>query len=791
MGWNPFKSKKKISVASSTVNLAGDKKKPIFMREVIFNATMQGRDYPNSIVNSLIQGPGNKLRKYYRYGRDHYTQGLPRGSVTVPKADSSKCIEVVQNQVAGGPIEVIQFDVGMPDPDYWVMEYLTDTYGYDPDTGLITSTPPGVSPDAEFMYQIDKASASSREVVNLYFTNPGTDVEIVVPTTIDTNNWSSAYTYCMLAYRTILSTQTTSSTEERARLDTDKEGEVSTTVKMVNADASMEYRTTKVTTEFYEETDIVTGDIKLFTRIITVISIKPMKDPDYFMYHVGSGLYPELDNYYGLAGNKPTSDYFPIVFFREWNTDLFHPNYKNSARYKSATKLLKTVSISAQEMRKSINANPDIGEVDHAYLVIGVPINSPEQASKRYLFEYFKAIAPRLSITKNDFLYGPAWMRNTKNTIQMQQDTYDIAIRLNFADHTTKRGNIGRIGHCTVEKGNQTEEIIWEEPIYDTNGKQIGGGAVGTRTYGAIFIKKQVSDTHYEQMEIVGLEHTNYIYKGKSVGISGWDALNDPKETKFLIPLLYSIQQKVNLAKFTQVSTDCYHMVFNSYKVTKIKWYQSGIFKAITVVIAIVVTVYSAGAFAAGLSAAVAAATAAGTSVIAAVTTYIGSQLLLAVALGVGMNILGSVIGAEGMFLLAAIASVYVMSSWGSAQLSSAPGAQTGLPFADEILAVVPAIIKGGEQDLQRSFAQLRKEMREFEQFTETKNKEMEEAWEELYQDPSGLNYQRFIESSYIRLFETPELFFGRTLNPTAGTMSTDMVGLFVPNALQLPRGIQ
>ena len=69
--------------------------------------------------------------------------------------------------------------------------------------------------------------------------------------------------------------------------------------------------------------------------------------------------------------------------------------------------------------------------------------------------------------------------------------------------------------------------------------------------------------------------------------ISAKEALEDVEESGFIIPLHEGVYRAMGLKDSTQMATACSFMVFNCYQVVKKKWYQTGIFKIILVVILI------------------------------------------------------------------------------------------------------------------------------------------------------------------------------------------------------------
>lgn len=793
-----FSSKKKTKVASSTINMGGDKKRKKFMAEVIFNTIVAegDADLSENITNSLLYGGGSKLRRYYRYGRDRYSQGLPVGSVSADNTANTFLKEFVENNIAQGKIYAIESYIGVADYQFWVNQYLTETYGYDPETNFWLTRPVDVPDNYRDSYETEVDAQGKLRVYLTFYPEDVDDDDIDEDSTIriltplDLTGITVNKRYANLVYRDIADQpEPVPDVTIREYLDGDKEDEIVTRERAINSDTGemTDTRTvTKITIEEYKSPESEVGEYPEGTTVtITTVTkyIDILSNPIYFEYVIGSGIYPELDDYYKDASNNHASDYFPIVFFREWKDDLFRPAYKNTARYKTATQMLKIINMNAQEIRKSLNKNKDVGSVNHAYMVVGVSLNTNEQVALDYLVEHFKYWSQILPYTKSDALKNP----NINQSIRISKDTYDVYIRLKYAHATTKIGVIGRVGHCTKARGTVEDEFETRPPVYDENGNQVSGGTTVARRNSVVYFRKQTTPATYQEVEVANLTYTNYIYKGKSTGISAWDALY-AKEEQFIVPLLYSVQRRMGLNKLTQLTKDCYHMTFNSYVVKKIKWYQSLFgsagFKIVLAVIAVVVTIYSVGSLSAGIVAAASAATAAGTSVFMAVSSYIAMALTTGIVISAGAKFLADAVGMEFFTILVSIAVLYV----GMSNIGKATGTINGLPFASEITTAIPAVIKAGQDKQKDDFKNLQKDMGKFAMFAEEKQEEIDKAWEEFTANQISLDYRSMIAANP-HLSESVDAFLFRTLMTDPNTVALESLTGFVDRMLELPIG--
>jgi hypothetical protein len=212
--------------------------------------------------------------------------------------------------------------------------------------------------------------------------------------------------------------------------------------------------------------------------------------------------------------------------------------------------------------------------------------------------------------------------------------------------------------------------LSWQETIQKRNSEGEYDVPI-TRTLDSIVIVHQQGANNYRQLKVSGLTHQNYIYGGKAVTITAHEALDDEDPSGFLVPLHYPTVRSLSLVHSTQMATANTHILFNSYTVTKQKWYQRGIFKIFIVVLVIVVSVaLNPGAFASLggiLGGNLAVGTALGLSGTAAimagaVANALAAMIVTQIISGVATELFGAKLGA----LIAAIASFVTMSGFSS-----------------------------------------------------------------------------------------------------------------------------
>lgn len=764
-----FSRKKIISVSSVTINLAGKDTQTNYLRKTINSSITSGSDVAGTLSSAYLHGMGIKIEQAYKYGRDHYSLGLPEGKIYYGTPDIPELTSVIQGLNQGKDIVFVQADYGAPDISYWVDQYVTQKYEYDADYGGMGKPPAGIANDADIGFTVD----STGKVTIYYGTAPNQFKETVTFPGIDFQGG-----YYMAIYRIATKGSPTSTVETRPTLPTDVE-ETNTTTENINNYGQFSTKKTTVA--------VVIDAVKNITTITTTIQIDVVSRKQYFFYKAGVGTYPTLDSIVNRVTRA--SIYYPVVPLRLNNKDLTDPSQQGTDLYKTSKKLLNKLNLKYTMLGDKLNENPDVGEIDHAFFVMGISFNSQYQTSIDYLHEFFKYLSKTSPSNKAEYLtwyaqtsgatghIGANATRPPVNKLSLRQGPYDVTVAYQYVDFKVVDGVIGKKGTVLREKGIAASITI----INDLN------ASVELKTnVSVVYFKKQISDTQYEVIELCGAEHSNNVYKGHSVNTNGYDCLSDPDEQGFVVPLCQNILDEMNLVNRTQMTFDCMFMVINSYSETKAKWYQSGIFQILTVAIAIVVSVVSFGGAIAGIQGVIAAATAAGTSVGLAVATFIGTQVLIGLAVTYGIQLLGQVLGADFLFIAAiamlAYGAVSAYTSYGS---SSNPG----LPYADEVLGLVSSVSKGATSQLQRDLEVVMKEMKQNQENYQQQMKDIEDAMD-MFQMNKDVDLYALTQSAYFNLFEQPNEFLVRTLNSNPGIVTLDAVSRYVGNALTLPQDL-
>ena len=822
-----FGSRKKTYVSSVVYNMAGDElKRPNYLKTTVLSSVLNGRpSISDDIVGSYLEGPGMRFRSFYKWAdRTDYNDviGLVTGTIlTGNNLDQ----EVLTDELPVSPGSTANLQTArIAEADYnfwadqWVSENfperLTSLYESDfneelneititwVDESTDSFTPVNYDPQGAYLYAV-YTELTGEEVMPV---EEG-DVEELDPLDPwpDTTGWTE--------------------------ISEDTEDDVTTTVweretymgQAPDRDATY---TLKETMTWRENN--VTGDreYQIDTQITYHNARSPMK---VFIYKYGDGN-SVLDAMF--APSDALGSFYPFIPFRldnQFVSETYLPDVYEQAKkgYKKAT------TGKFDEMIENLEDNEDLGDIDYAYCVFGVSLNVLENASRKYVYRFFREIMDDFPVggggysawqaawaaadasvqawmtwsaaqsDEGDPLFGtpePArlpYPQMPSNSIRVSSGSnpvmnYDMTISWSTIEETTGTGLLKPDAKrdelwFTIGTTQNYEETVWGED--DGVWQPIPGNNISNDD---ITLNWQVTLTTWRRLRIVGLKHRNLIYGGKSVDISAKEALEDVEESGFIIPLHDGVFRSMGLKDGTQMTTACSFMVFNCYQVVKKKWYQTGIFQIIVIIIIIVISVYTGGAGAAGAggllgtNAAVGAALGlAGTAalVVGAIANAIAAMLLMKVITAGATALFGEKWGA----IIGAIASIIALQV-GTAMASGQTMAQgfANMARAENILKLMNAAGQGYQGYVQASMADMAKEAEKVMEDYKRETREIQKAWMENIGVGRGIIDPLEITGVFGVTMESIDAFLQRTLmtGSDVADMSLSMITNFVDMTL-------
>lgn len=442
-----------------------------------------------------------------------------------------------------------------------------------------------------------------------------------------------------------------------------------------------------------------------------------------YIYEVGTGN-AVLDALVSETDASTFQEFFPFMPVRIDNVSVNEPAYETLLNEMTPAYRRAFPGKSFAELIDTVEDNPSIDDIDYAYVCFGASLNAKDMTAKQYMYRFFERMIPFQSSGSGDVMTQlaadvaaydaavadlAAWEADVEasasgsswtdipprpeipgitppaiNTIRINNDAYGFDYRLSWVHIEIQQFT----GTFEVLPGIQSKikegklevapAFTWEvrESFNTRDGEET---RFNTNSIPSCYIYYQVAENTYRRMQIWGLVSENYIYGGKSVKITSTEGIEDPDESGFLVPLHYPTMNEMNIVDYTQFCTSNVHILFNSYEVTKQKWYQKGIFKILLVIaIIIIAVVVFPGAFAGGagiLGGNLAVGTAIGLTGTAAlvagvVANYIAAIIIAEVLKVVGTELFGEKWGA----VFAAIAGFALGAAISGMQLFSAEG---------------------------------------------------------------------------------------------------------------------
>lgn len=703
---------KKTYVASTLYNLAGDElERPEYLKSLVIGNIINNSRFSitDTLQSGYLKGPGLKMRSFFNWAVDNYDAiGVPTGSLGgLNNVDYA----VVAGEIPADPGETVKVQlvqIGIGEYSFWAEQWMMEnhqdlfdtawTSDINEDTNEITITFADTTTDTFTPVDLDTSKPYLYAVYSLEagsFSDPavpGSLTDITPPTDPfpDTTGWT------LVSDDTVLDPDLVTGPNE-------KETWVYKKTEYMGADPTPgtdRNYSVKSTMTLIEIRDPVPTVIERKYQIDTQnLYSQSWSETKMFIYQIGSGNIV-LDNLVLEETNE--GEYLPFIPIRIDNKFLSE-TYEPDAYELAKKAYRKTGAGNLDKIIDKIEDNEDLEDIDYAYIVYGVSLNVLENTAREYLYRYFHKLMESQTSNGLDYaiyqaalsgytdaiddwnawkaaqedpgdpLYGtpepaiPTQPSAPETTITIKSNgSYGINLNMQIAwqliEETTGTG----LAKPDAKKGEIWLTVEANPPgqpkkIY-VNKQLINADGYDNTTFS---ITWQIDNGSWKKLTVIGAVHKNNIYNNKSVFITGKEALEDDEESGFLVPVHMATLREMRLVDSTQMATACTFIVFNSYKVVKQKWYQTGIFKilAFVVIIAISVALPGSGAALGGLLGANAAVGAAlGLSglmgaIIGAIANAIAAMIVMRILSTVSTLVLGDKLGA----LFAAVLSVVVM----------------------------------------------------------------------------------------------------------------------------------
>ena len=671
-------------------------------KAAVIQAILHGTAVPDEVLDSAMSGISRKAAKMHKYALEEYPLGLPNGSIVGLEQTQASTIKAIIDQEIGKQVVIIYAFNDLLTPTMAAVDYLRSVRGLKFSTNEVTiHSFAGVSHSKPLLLNRGEYIATTNKI-RLFYRQ-------------DTTTLLGSATY----------------------------KEVSEEIPMPSG--------------------MFLGDFYCMAAYSILDQNGKVLPGEYFWYtRLSDKIYPEL--VYNPA-QFASQAFMPIIPLRKDNSDLTSESHKDTELYKASKELLGMVNLDIDALAATLNSNPDIASIDHAYVMFGVNIHTKEQASLRYLCDFFDYMADQ-SVYKKQHYVDPnprlkQWKRNSMFTRQfrgsgtpidvaLREYGFDISLDYLYVESKLVTGSIGPVGF-----------------------------AASTRKGDDMIFCLQIAALTYKEIYVCEMVHKNTIYQGHAVTTT---VSSSTKNDNFIIPIHFGIASDMSLIKRNALYYDSFRMVINSYDVQKVKWYQSGIFKVVFFVVALVISIYTggAGAWLAGLAAAA-------DIGIVAVISYVLPALLIGVAVNYGMKFVAKAVGAEFAMILGAVVAVAALTA-GSGSSFNLLG--SSMPSASTLLQCSSALMNASNEIIYEEIMDVMQEIEQFQAGAEKKMSVLDDARKLLQtnEDIDPLQMIVFTPPYLAVPSESPDAFYNRTIhNTNIGVLCLDAIENYADIMLKLP----
>lgn len=743
-----FGSKKVTTVGTTVSRVIDDGALPNAIRTGVLQTYLgqPPQDLTQNILEHAISSIGVRAERMYTYAKDHYIHGLPSGSahLAIQGRDETQAI---LDQIEGQSVLIDYYQYGPPNALHIGWIKLLAEHGWNPETNELPalSTSIGKTVYLEDMVIVVPSIAEMEpEAIAQWGRPPRAGKR-------PGRNYSAAIGN-MLAHTPIHEDPQVSEEHILVKycwqdIGYIGEGDNQTIGTVLHIDSF-----TISLSGYNEQADYahakysVNGVVK------------------YWIYRIGSGTYPILDTVHDQP--VTTGSFFPFAYFRYEKKSEIEDT--STEAYKTSKKLVKYLGMDYDSVAEAIDENPDIANVEQAMLTLAIPANTEHALERRYLYQFFdnwfSASGAQFSSNTESAIQRHFSMNPdlTKNSIVIQDKRFKMALHNAGIYKKRVAGSIGDTG--SYDSGiTETNIAITYLVVVDDNGttqEQVQTVPVKTHYY-----RYQNSEATYDEIQVVGLKMLYHVFGQYTVTA-------DDDDDILLIPIDRSITEEFSIPEREILYSRGLHFVFNSVVVTSVKWYQTGFFQFVMIVVAVVITVVSMGSSVSTLAAAIASGSAAA---IAAAAWILLQDILWGLVISYAFKLFAEVVGVRIALIIALVAVLY----GGAVALQN--GSVKGAPWAEELLTLGTGLAKGTQAYTEDLIGSLIGEANEFQKYMEEQTKLLDSA-NELLENNSLI-------SPFIIYGESPDDYYNRTIHSgNIGVLGLDAISSYVDSALTLPK---
>lgn len=490
----------------------------------------------------------------------------------------------------------------------------------------------------------------------------------------------------------------------------------------------------------------------------------------FFTYQHGSGTYPSIDLAYALE-DSTLGTYFPWAYFRVKGEDVYDVEVKETVDQMRAW--CDTLGVSFDKLHEGVHQDPDADDVEQSILMMGLNPGRQNAACQEYLFKHFSALHanalsqgalnPTLEGRMQAFTSSPSQMQYIRDN--------RFAMSLQFSGITKRRlaGVIGKKGEYKSKYAVMSQDS--QAYLTQTPGG-VGNGSVTPTQPGWVY-QYQVTAAVYEEVIVYGLR-SNYEVHRKKGFAAGSDSPN------LLIPIDAAIVRTMAVPAREQLLCRALTMMVNTVIVVTSPWYASAGFRIVLMIIAVVITIFSAGT---AWQAIVAAASVGAV----ALTITVLTMIVQAVVVSMAIKLFVKIVGPKFALIVAIAAVIYGSTSAATAQLSAT--------WAENLVRVGASLVNQAatvnQQQIAAGIESIVEDAQAFSAWAQEQLDGLGDKMQALGLNPAivGLNSFDVVKMGpQLVLGESPTDYYSRTVHAgNIGLLSIEMTESFVAVKTQLP----
>ena len=353
------------------------------------------------------------------------------------------------------------------------------------------------------------------------------------------------------------------------------------------------------------------------------------------------------------------------------------------------------------------------------------------------------------------------------NRLVVSDVMYKSEIAYKYITKKVVSGVIGTTG--TVDK----EIIIRERERYYVENK---GAYTYTSVFysedSSLFLRKQITNSSYEEIEVRGLTHTNIVNNKGRIESTLKEVVQDKDNNNFIVPLnSYIFDHTLSVTKRINLMYDCIQIIINSYEKTKLKWYQTSFFQFVMLVITIALTI--AGMPELGVTLQTATAT--------EIAVMLATQLAITVAVQLAVHVAIKALGING-----ALATILIVAAAVATYQFAGGSGMKNLPWAKEMMSAVNTLPSAYNKEVSAMTKDIMEDMAAFQQSAQTQldeiHKKLEEITKQSNLDPMGI----FALMDYYPNESIDDYYYRHCHMGNPGVLTLDAITDYVDNMLNI-----